>query len=160
MPRVFEISRVFLGDLGVEREDRVQLVGRQEVPEAHLAAGGRDLRVVGDEPLLDLGVHAPVDAADALHQAHRVPVDVVVDHPRGVLEVEAFREDVGGDQDADLRAALLGERWRRCAVVVGREALNDVGAIALGGAVDLGDAVDAGLDRAGASGSGRCRRTR
>ncbi len=27
-----------LRDLGVEREDRVQLVGRQEVPEAHLAA--------------------------------------------------------------------------------------------------------------------------
>ena len=72
-----------------------------------------DLRVVGDEPLLDLRVHAPVHTADALHQADRVPVDVVVDHPRGVLKVQTFGEDVGGDQDADLRAALLRERRRR-----------------------------------------------
>ena len=103
MPSVFEISSVFCVTLRVEREDRVQLVGRQEVPEAHLAARCGDLRMVGDEPLLDLGVHAPVDAADALHQAHRVPVDVVVDHPRGVLKVQAFGEDVGRDEDADLR---------------------------------------------------------
>ena len=112
MPSVFEISRVFCVTLRVEREDRVQLVGRQEVPEAHLAAGRRDLRVVGDQPLLDLGVHAPVHAADALHQADGVPVDVVVDHPRGVLEVQTLGENVGRDQNADLVAALLGERRR------------------------------------------------
>ena len=96
-----------LRNLRVEREDLVQLVRRQEVPEAHLAAGRCHFRVVGDEPLLDLRIHAPVHTADALHEAHRVPVDVVVDHPRGVLEVQTFGQDVGGDENTDLLAALL-----------------------------------------------------
>ena len=81
--------------------------------------------MVGDEPLLDLGIHASVHPADALHEPHRVPVDVVVGHPRGVLEVKTLGEDIGGNQDADLLAALLGECRGREAVVVGREALDD-----------------------------------
>ena len=74
----------------------------------------------------DCGIHAPVHPADALHEADRVPVDVVVGHPRGVLKVETLGEDIGGDQDTDLLAALLGEFRGREAVVVGREALDDV----------------------------------
>ena len=99
-----------------------------------------DLGMVGDQALLDLRVHAPVHAADALHQAHRVPVDVVVDHPGGVLEVQALGQDVGGDQDPDFGAILLGQCRGGHAVVVGREALDHVGPVALGGAVYLGDA--------------------
>ena len=72
-------------------------------------------------------------------------MDVVVDHPRCVLEVQALGEDVCGNEDADLRVAFLRKRRRGEAVVVGREALDDVSAVARGGAVDLGDAVDAGL---------------
>ena len=93
-----------LRDLRVEREDLVQFLGREKVPEPDLAAGGGGLGIVGDKPLLDLGIHAPVHPADALHEAHRVPVDVVVDHPRSVLKVETLGEDIGGDQDADLLA--------------------------------------------------------
>ena len=69
----------------VEREDVVQLLGREKVPEPDLAARGGCLRMVREQPLLDLGTHAPVHTADALHETHRVPVDVVVHHPRGVL---------------------------------------------------------------------------
>ncbi len=108
-----------LRDLGVEREDRVQLVWRQEVPVAHRPAGAGDFRVVGDQPLLDLRIHAPVHAADALHQPHRVPVDVVVDHPRCVLEVQALGEDVCGNEDADLLAAGIRKRSRGTAIVEG-----------------------------------------
>ena len=71
-------------------------------------------------------------------------MDVVVDHPRGVLEVQAFGEDVGGDQYADLLPALLRKHRHGHAVVVRREALDDVGPVAFGSAVDLRDAVDAG----------------
>ena len=149
-----------LRDLGVEREDRVQLVWRQEVPEAHRPAGAGDLHVVSDQPLLDLRIHAPVHAADALHQTHRVPVDVVVDHPRCVLEVQALGQDVCGNEDADLRAAFLRKRRRGEAVVVGREALDDVGAVTPGRRCRPGRHRRYRPGRVGASGSGRCRRTR
>ena len=88
------------------------------------------------------------------------PVDVVVDHSRRVLEVQALGQDVRGNEDADLRAAFLRELCRGEAVVIGREALDDVGAVAFGGAVDLGDAVNAGLIELAPPGSGQCRRTR
>ena len=65
--------------------------------------------MVGDQSLLDLRVHAAIDTADALHEPHRVPVHVVVDQPGGVLEVQAFGQDIGGDQDADLRRALCSQ---------------------------------------------------
>ena len=117
-PERFRDQEGLLGDLGIEREDGVQLIGRKKIPEAHLATGGSEFRMVGDEPSLHLGVHAPVHATNALHEAHRVPVDVVVDHARGVLEVQAFGEDVGGNEDTDLGAARPGERRRRCPIVV------------------------------------------
>ncbi len=61
--------------------------------------------MVGDDAGLDLRVHAAIDAADALHQPHRVPVQVVVDDAGRVLKVQAFGQHVGGDQDADFLLA-------------------------------------------------------
>ena len=72
-------------------------------------------------------------------------MDVVVDHPRGVLEVETLGEDVGGDQDADLLAAPFGELRGREVIVVGREALNDVCTVLLRGTVHLLDPLYIGL---------------
>ena len=43
-----------LRDLRVEREDLVQLLGREKVPEPDLVARGGRLGMVGDELLLDL----------------------------------------------------------------------------------------------------------
>ena len=134
-----------LRDLRVEREDLVQLLGREKVPEPDLAARGGRLGMVGNKPFFDLGIHAPVHPADALHEAHWVPVDVVVDHPRGVLEVQSLGEDVRGDQDADLHAALLGELRGGEAVVVGSEALYDVCTVLLRGTVHLFNTLDTGL---------------
>ena len=36
-------------------------------------------------------------AADALHEAHGIPVEIVVDEARGVLKVEPLGEHIGGD---------------------------------------------------------------
>ena len=61
--------------------------------------------MVGDDAIFDLRVHAPINTADALHQTHGVPVDVVVDEAGAILEVEPLGEHIGGDQDADLGRA-------------------------------------------------------
>src|SRR3990172_2192903 len=87
---------------GVEGQDYVQLIGWEEVPESHLSAEGFDLRVIGHKALLNCRIHTPVHTADPLHEAYRVPVDVVIDHPAGILQVETFRQHVGGDEHADL----------------------------------------------------------
>ena len=39
-----------------------------------------------------VGCAEPVDAPEALDDAHRVPVDVVVDEPVAILQVLAFRD--------------------------------------------------------------------
>ena len=44
----------------------------------------------------------PVHPAEALDNAHRVPVDVVVDKEVAVLKVLAFGDTVGSDQEVDL----------------------------------------------------------
>ena len=49
-------------------------------------------------------------AADAVHVGLGVGRDVVVDHVRDPLHVEAARGDVGGDQDVELAARGAG-RW-------------------------------------------------
>jgi polar amino acid transport system substrate-binding protein len=100
------------------------------------------LQMIGDKALFHGGIHPAVDAADALHEADRVPVDVVVDHLRGVLEVEAFRKDVCTDKYADLLVAGRRKFGRRLAVVVGGEALEQLHSILLGAAVDLFEAGD------------------
>ena len=46
--------------------------------------------MVGHELCLDVGVEAAIDSTDALHEPDRVPVDVVVDEPGGVLEVQTL----------------------------------------------------------------------
>jgi hypothetical protein len=60
--------------------------------------------------MLAVGRADAVDAAEALDDAHRVPVDVVVDEPVAVLQVLAFGDAVGGDQQVEL--ALVGEFGR------------------------------------------------
>jgi hypothetical protein len=83
----------------------------------------------------------PVDTAEALDDAHRVPVNVVVHQQVAVLQVLAFGDAVGGDEDVDLAilrhglhlGALLGARRE-----VG-EYLREVG-MAEGGSIRLGAA--------------------
>src|SRR5262245_61268495 len=101
--------------------------------------------MISDESLFDFRIHAPVYAADALHEAHGIPMDVVVNHPRGVLKVQTFGEDVSRDEDADLPAALTFQLWGGSPVVVRRETLDDVSAVPLGSAVHLLYTLDAGV---------------
>ena len=58
---------------------------------------------------LDTGVLRAdaVHAAEALHDAHGVPVDVVVHQVVAVLEVLALRDAVGGDDDVHVAAGKL-----------------------------------------------------
>ena len=65
-------------------EDALERVAVRNAPEME------DIVRKMHEPFLDLRVHTPVYTTDALHQANRVPVNVVVDHPGGVLKVQAF----------------------------------------------------------------------
>ena len=53
--------------------------------------------------MTDLGLADPVDAAEALFQAVRVPRQVVVDHQVGALQVDAFARGVGRQQHLHLR---------------------------------------------------------
>ncbi len=61
---------------------------------------------------LDAGVGRAdaVDAPEALDDAHRVPVDVVVDQTVAVLKVLAFGDAVGGDEQ--IQFAFLGQLLR------------------------------------------------
>ena len=77
-------------DLLGHLQDALDLVWGQEVSEPHrIPIGGRAGMVFG-EASFNVGAHAAVDAADALHDPHRVPVQVVVDQAGGVLKVEAL----------------------------------------------------------------------
>ncbi len=105
----------------VEAEDVVQFVGRQKVPQAYGAPHLCQFGVVSDHLGFDFGIEAAVHAADALHQAHRVPVQVVVDDAGGVLQVEPLGEYVSRDKDTDLRLALTGQFSAAALVVVGRK---------------------------------------
>jgi hypothetical protein len=72
-----------------------------------------------------------VDAAEALDDADRVPVDVVVDEPVAVLKVLAFGDAVGGDQQVEVAVErqLLGPFLRdRGAKAVRIEARGPCGA--------------------------------
>ena len=72
-------------------------------------------------------------------------MQVVVDQPRAVLQVETFGEHVGRNEDANLRRGLRPRASALVAVVVGRETADDLAAVLLAAAVDLLDAFDAGL---------------
>ena len=100
--------------------------------------------MVSHQLLLHLGVHAPVHAPNALHQAHRIPVDVVINHARCILQVQAFGQHIRGHQHADLRQPVRCQIGGRAAVVVRRKALDHIRAAALCGAVHLRHAINAG----------------
>ena len=75
-----------------KRDDRFG--GKESVE----ALGGEEQT---EEDVIVLGADA-VDTAVALDDPHRVPRQVVVDHLPGLLEVHAFGEHVGGEQDVEL----------------------------------------------------------
>ena len=75
----------------VQAQQIVQFIGRQKVPIAHLAAQVGDFGMIGHQLRFGVGGEAAVDAANALHQPHRVPVQIVVDQQRRVLQIQAFR---------------------------------------------------------------------
>ena len=96
--------------------DDVFLAGGGDVQQHHAAADALfevdvflqlDVRPEVDE--LDALVRRAdaVDAAEALDDADRVPVDVVVDEVVAVLEVLALADAVGGDEQVEL--AFVGE---------------------------------------------------
>ena len=62
-------------------------------------------KVVGGERL-EFCAHA-IHPPDALHHAAGIPRDVVIDDRRGAMEVYAFREDIGGDENAVIVAGSL-----------------------------------------------------
>ena len=80
-----------------------------------------------------------VHAAEALHDAHGVPVDVVVDHHVAVLQVLPLADAVRGDQDVDV--AILQPRVGDVAFLgLGAETGEDVAHVA----ADLPDRAPAG----------------
>ena len=83
----------------VEVEEGVEFVGRQEVPKDDFAAGSLEMGLGLAELFFDAGIEAAVDSADALHEADGIPVKIEVDEAVGVLEIEAFGKDVGGDEN-------------------------------------------------------------
>ena len=99
--------------------DQVLLAGGGDVEQHHAAADALfevdvllQLHVGPEVDELDalVGRADAVDAAEALDDAHRVPVDVVVDEPVAVLEVLAFGDAVGGDEQVEF--AFAGEVLR------------------------------------------------
>ena len=80
----FGILLQALADSGPQPEDSFNAVGRQE----GIAENG--LRLLADT----------VHAAGTLHKPNDGPRQIVIHHDGGVLEVLAFAEHVGGDDDA------------------------------------------------------------
>lgn len=79
----------------------------------------------------------PVDTSVALHEAHRVPRQVVVDDVAGLLEVHAFGEHVGRHHDVEaVLVAALG-----CVRGARREAPQHL--LLLGASPRAGDCGDA-----------------
>ncbi len=110
---VLELAELLLAEGGVAGllgED-VVVGGGGEVGDHHAVLDALlevDVLVEGDVgpevDELDRGVGRPdaVDAAEALDDPHRVPVDVVVDDVVAVLKVLTLRDAVGADEDVDL----------------------------------------------------------
>ena len=160
--------------------DEVLLAGGGDVEQHHAAADPLlevdvllQLHVGPEVDELDalVGRADAVDAAEALDDAHRVPVDVVVDEPVAVLEVLALGDAVGGDEQVEF--ALAGEflgpllrarrergedRWRDpCA---GRAAWSGCCPVPVTSADVDAERRLAPTGQAGRRGSGRCRRRR
>ena len=92
--------------------------------------------MVGHYPLFDFRVQTAIDTTDALHEPNGVPVQVVVDHPRRVLEVQTFGQHVGGDEDADFRFSVVGKFGAGGSVVVRGESPDDIATALLAAAID------------------------
>ena len=132
--------------------DNVLLASGRDVEQDHAAAdAGLKVKVfiqlhIGPEvDQLDLGVGRsdPVDPAKPLDDAHRVPMDVVVDQEVAVLQVLTFGNAVCGDQEVDLSlfrkldGALLRPGRKRaedCAHI--RPQVSDGGLVGSGAAHD------------------------
>ena len=46
----------------------------------------------------------PVDPSEPLDEAHRIPVNVEIDHAVAVLEILSLRDAVRGDEHVDIRS--------------------------------------------------------
>ena len=110
----------------VEMKEGFQFFGRQEVPKDDFAAG-LGLAALFFKLFFNGGIEAAVDSANALHETNGIPVEVEVNEAVGVLEVEAFGKDVGGNENVD------GFLRRFGAVVERGKSVDDFAAL-LGGA--------------------------
>lgn len=88
-------------------------VRRQEVPVGDGAADCFLFGVIGEYRGLRIRIHTTVHTANALHQADRIPMYVIVNQARGVLQVQAFGEDICGDEDASFGESVGFERLAR-----------------------------------------------
>ena len=86
-------------DALIELQKVVQLRRRQEIPVGHRAPNALLIGMVGKQTFFDLGIHAPVDTTDALHQPHRVPMKIVIDEAGRILKVQALGEHVRRNQN-------------------------------------------------------------
>lgn len=77
-------------DSAVEAQEVVQFIGRKEVPEGYRSANALLVGMIREEALFGFFVHSPINAPNALHQSHGIPVEVVVDQAGSVLKVQAF----------------------------------------------------------------------
>ena len=122
---VFQIVHLVAGLL----LDQVLFAGGGDVEQHHAAADALfevdvllQLHVGPEVDELDalIGRADAVDAAEALDDADRIPVDVVVDERVAVLEVLALGNAVGGDEQVDFAfvrqvlGPLLGARREGC----------------------------------------------
>src|SRR5258706_4077010 len=82
--------------------------------ERHAGLGAKSLEFVeiplADERNRDPGLAGAPGAADTMRERLGILGKVVVDHVADVLDVQAARREVGGDEDLDLAAAELVER--------------------------------------------------
>ena len=69
-----------LSDLSIEREKFVQIIRREKIPETDFATTRCNFWLVTFYSLLDLWVHAAINSTDALHEADRIPMNVIVHH--------------------------------------------------------------------------------
>ena len=98
--------------------------------------------MVGHESRFDIGVEPAIHTANALHEPNRVPVQIVVDEPGGILQVQTFGKHVRRNENARFGQFVCRELSARRAVIIGSEPTDDLAAVALRFAVDLLDAVD------------------
>lgn len=121
----FGDAQRFSRDFAVEGEEFIEFSGWEKVVVADDLSAFDGFGVVECEGGFFFGIAAAINAADALHKADGVPVEVVVDEACGILKVEAFGEDIGADEDADFILSGGDQLGGVGLVVIGGEAAND-----------------------------------